>query len=174
MMKWIGLGLLACAFLLGGLVYQAVAGETSFNGGLNGYYKWIDEKNGNHFAYNVGVQYVPDILTTEITRAGLATVPGSSPLSFWTNQVIDTNGSQTNITGMGYRFLDLRKSLGIQLIWDAGASFHYKGENVYTVGWLTGLRCPFTVATQNYRAMLQGGNDGDNWVMLLGINFATQ
>ena len=27
MMKWIGLGILFCAFLLGGLVYQAVAGE---------------------------------------------------------------------------------------------------------------------------------------------------
>ena len=62
------------------------------------------------------------------------------------------------------------------LIIDAGAIFTYEGDNQYEVGAIGGIRIPFSTGegSQRYRAMLQGGYDGDKPVMIFGINFATK
>jgi len=175
-MKWLGLGILAIVFLLGGLTYSALAGETAFAGGVGGIYTWDEGNTFSGSGYPIGITYIPDRVldVTTITKAGVVTTSAivPSPLFFSTTQVIRDGEPDLNFTGVGYRLYDWKEA-GIQIYFETDVVLKLVDADTYKVGGAGMIRIPFEVNTQSFRFQA-GGGWCDEPILIFAINFATK
>jgi len=177
MMKWLGLGLLASAFLLGGLVYSAVAGETSFNGGLGGLFVFEDGGVFDVSSYSVGVTYRPDrvedVSTLVKGKVVTTALVAPSPFMFWTNRVIRDNAGDIDFVGLGYSIWSPTFAM-LEIIPEVAGTIKYLDNDKARLGAYGGVRIPFSAGGNAYRLVFGGGWEGDHALVAVSLNFATE